>query len=114
MRGDRLWLGVVVLAGLLAAACAAFGLLVGFEDDWGSTGEQVAFIALTLGGAAILAAGLYFARRRDRFAAPLIILGAVVCGFMIWWTILAPFVAVAVILLTIFWMRRSPTGEAAS
>jgi hypothetical protein len=113
MRGDRLWLGMVVLGGLLAVACAFFGLLVGFEDEWDSNAERLAFIALTLGGAAILAAGLYSARRRDRLAAALIIFGAVVCGFMIWWTILAPFVALAVIVLAVVWTRRTSTPEAA-
>ena len=34
MRRGRLWTAIAVLGGLLALACAFFGLLVGFEDDW--------------------------------------------------------------------------------
>jgi hypothetical protein len=113
MRGDRLWLSVAVLGGLLAVACAFLGLLIGFGDDWDSTNDQVGFVVLTLAGAAILTAGLYFARTRTRLGAALIIFGALVCGFMIWWTFLAAFVALALIVLTILWMRRASAPEAA-
>jgi hypothetical protein len=107
VRSDRLWTVVLVLGALLALACAFFGLLVGFEDDeWGSTAERVTFIVLTLVGAAVLLGGLWVSRGRSRLGAGLIILGAVICGFMIWWTIVAPFVALAVVVLTILWMRR--------
>ena len=99
-------MGVVILGGLLALACAFFGLLVGFEDDWDSTTEQVVFLLLTLAGAAILLTGLASSRRHARFAGGLIIVGAAICGFMIWWTLIAPFVAVAVVVLAIIWMRR--------
>ena len=99
-------MGVVILGGLLALACAFFGLLVGFEDDWDSTTEQVVFMLLTLAGAAILLTGLAYSRRHGRLAGGLIIVGAVICGFMIWWTLVAPFVAVAVVVLAIIWMRR--------
>jgi hypothetical protein len=101
-------MGVVISGSLLALACAFFGLLVVFEDDWDSTAERVVFLALTLSGAAILLAGLAYSRRRGRLAGGLIIVGAAVCGFMIWWTLVAPFVAVAVVVLTVIWMRRPP------
>jgi hypothetical protein len=106
VRRDRTWTAIVILGGLLALACAFFGLLVGFEDDWDSTAEQAAFIAATLLGASILLAGVWISRRREKLGAGLIILGALVCGFMIWWTIVAGFVALAVIVLTIVWIRR--------
>jgi hypothetical protein len=66
----------------------------------------VAFVVFALGGAAILFARLSYSRRSGRLAAALIIVGAIICGFMIWWTIVAPFVALAVVVLTILWMRR--------
>jgi hypothetical protein len=83
-----------------------FGVLVGFEDDWDSTTEQAVFIALTLLGAAVLLSGLFYPRRRGRPGAGLIILGAIVYGFMIWWTIAGALIALAVIVLTIVWARR--------
>ncbi len=61
-------------------------------------------------GAALLAGGLFYSPRRGRLAAVLIILEAIVCGFMIRWTIVAPFVALAVVVLTILWMRRPPVA----
>ena len=99
-------MGVVTLGSVLAVACAFFGLLVGFEDDWDSTTGQVVFVVLALLGAAVLLAGLYYSRRRGRRWTWLIIVGALISGFMIWWTIVAPFVAIAVIVLAILWMRR--------
>jgi hypothetical protein len=99
-------MAIVILGGLLALASAFFGVLVGFEDDWDSTTEQAVFIALTLLGAAVLLAGLFYSRRRGRLGAGLIILGAIVCGFMIWWTIAGAVIALAVVVLTVAWVRR--------
>ena len=107
MHKDRLRTTILVLGGLLALASAVVGLVVGFGDEWNSNGERAIWLALTLGGAALLGGGLWFARRGpSASAAALIVIGALVCGLATFWSIVMPFVAIGVAVMAILWARR--------
>ncbi len=110
MRRDRLETAIRILGGLLALAAAVLGLIIGFGDDWDSNGERALWFVLTLGGATILAAGLWYAvRAPSTTAAVLIVVGALVSGFMsfyIFWSIVMPIAAVTLAVMTLIWARR--------
>ncbi len=107
MRRDRLGTAILVLGGLLALAAAVIGLLVGLGEDWESRGARVLWLVLTLGGAALLASSLWYASRAPTVtAAALIVIGALICGFVIFWSIVMPIAAIALAVMTIMWARR--------
>lgn len=107
MRRDRLERAILVLGGLLALATAVVGLIVGLGDDWDSNGERALWFVLTLGGAILLAAGLWYASRTPSMTAvALIVLGALVSGFVIFWSIVIPIAAITVAVMAIIWARR--------
>ncbi|MDQ4082403.1 MAG: hypothetical protein M3123_05900 [Actinomycetota bacterium] len=107
MPRDRLWTAILVLGGLLALAALVLGLLIGFDEDWDSTGERVLWFVLTVGGALLLAVGLWYASRsRTPMAAVLISVGALMVGVGIFWSIAIPLVAIVVVVLTVMWVRR--------
>lgn len=98
---------ILVLGGLLALAGLVLGLLIGLGDDWDSTGERVLWFVFTVGGALLLAAGLWYASRsRTLTAAVLVSVGALMVGVGIFWSIAIPLAAIAVVVLTIMWVRR--------
>ena len=98
---------MLVLGGLLALAAAVLGLVIGLGGDWDSNGERAIWFVLTLGGAALLAAGLWYSLRRPSMtAAVLNVVGALMCGFVAFWSVLMPLAAVAVAVLAILWARR--------
>ena len=111
MRRDRIWTAILVIGGLLALASLVLGLVIGIGDDWDSTGERTLWLSLTLGGALLLAAGLVSASRSRSLAAVLIIVGALLCGIAVFWSIAMPLAAIALVVLTIMWVRR-PTVAA--
>jgi hypothetical protein len=107
VRRDRLWAAILVVGGLLALAALVLGALIGFDEDWDSTGERVLWFVLTIGGALLLAAGLWYASRsRTRAAAVLISIGALMAGGAIFWSIVMPVAAIVVVVLTTMWVRR--------
>ncbi len=107
MRRDRLEAAILVVGGLLALAAAVVGLLVGLGEDWDSRSERALWFVLTLGGAALLAASLWYASRAPSVtAAALIVIGALICGFVVFWSIVMPIAATAVAVMTITWARR--------
>ena len=107
MRRDALRTAILVLGGLLALAALVLGLLIGFDEDWDSTGERVLWFVLTVGGALLLATGLWYASRsRTPTAAVLISVGALMTGVGIFWSIVIPVAAIAVVVLTVMWIRR--------
>ncbi len=97
----------MILGGLLALAALVLGLLIGFDEDWDSTGERVLWFVLTLGGALLLSAGLWYSTlARTPTAAVLISIGALMVGVAIFWSIIVPVAAIAVVVLAVMWIRR--------
>jgi hypothetical protein len=107
VRGDRLGRALFVIGGLLALASVVVGLIVGLGDEWDSNRDRGLWLAFTLGGAAVLAGGLWYASRtRSPTAAALIVVGALMCGLATFWSIVMPLAAVAVAATAIVWARR--------
>ncbi len=106
VQRDRLWTGILVIGGLLALAAAILGLIIGIGDDWDSTGDRALWLSFTLGGALLLIAGLWYATRSRRVGAALIIIGALLCGIAVFWSIAMPLAAIVLVVLTIMWVRR--------
>jgi hypothetical protein len=107
VQRDRLWTAILVIGGLLALAAAILGLIIGIgDDDWDSTGERALWLSFTLGGALLLIAGLWYATRSRGVGAALIIIGALLCGIAVFWSIAMPLAAIVLVVLTIMWLRR--------
>ncbi len=105
--GSGRW--VLMLGVFLALAYLGMGIGIGFfTEDWSSTGERILWLVLTLGGAAALAAGLWLARTTPSRtgAAVLIGLGAVMGAVAMFWSVLAPLLAIALVVLTTMWARE--------
>jgi hypothetical protein len=106
-RGLRWWL--FWLGALLAVVYLVLGIVIGVFDDetWSSNGERVFWLVLTLGGAALLAAGLWLTGRAASIAAVvLIVIGAAMGGVATFWTVITGIVAIAVIVLAFMWARQ--------
>ena len=110
MQRDRLWTAILVIGGLLALAAAVLGIVIGLGDDWDSNGERAVWFVLTVGGAVLLAAGLWYDGRSPGIATALIVIGALMCGLVVFWSIVMPIAAIAVAVLAVMWMRRPATA----
>jgi hypothetical protein len=109
-RGLRSWL--LALGVLLALAYLVLGIIIGvFDEEWDSSGERAFWLVWTLGGATVLAAGLWLVQRAasGMVAVALIVIGALMGGVATWWLVITAIVAIAVIVLAVLWARR-PTA----
>lgn len=98
----------IVLAWLFAAACVAMAIWVPVFDkaNWELMGSIIYAAAGVL-----VAAGLFTFRRTSPWlAVALVTLGALVGGFFLVWTLVAPLLALAVIVLFAWGALRSPSG----
>ena len=97
------WLARIVAAGLV---------VVGVLEAFGS-GPYRGFAAVVFfAGAALIAAGLFaFTRTSPWVAFALVFLGAGIAGGMVWWTIGAPIVAIALIVLFVRAARRANAAK---
>jgi len=103
-------MAVVILGGLLALAYLAGGVLGGLLVDWdddGGDNDRLFWILFLIGGAVLLLAGLFVADRSRWLAATLMSLGAIVGAIAIFWSIVVPIAAIALVVLSILWARRS-------
>jgi hypothetical protein len=85
------------------------GIIIGgFDEDWDSSGERAFWLVLTVGGAVLLAAGLWLVQRAASAMAvvALIVIGAVMGAVATFWTVITGIVAIAVIVLAVLWARQ--------
>jgi hypothetical protein len=110
--GRALPLYTVVLAWLFAGACLFEAIYQPVFDKANSevSGDVGYFVA-----AVLVAAGLLTARRTSPWlSATLVILGALVGGVMLVWTLIVPILALALIVLAVLNARRSASVAATS
>jgi hypothetical protein len=98
------------LAWFFVAACAAMALYVPLFDkaNWELMGSVFYLVA-----AGLVAAGLFAIRRGSpRLAVALVTIGALTGGLFLVWTLIAPIIAIALIVLFAFGALRGPSAAA--
>lgn len=98
---ERTLFGAVVILILSYMTAGVMMAIQGFEEGW--LGSQIAGPLGTF-GAVIFLAGLYLARRSPMTGAALVVGGAVLMGYVMYWSVVAPAVAV---LMAVFGVRRA-------
>ena len=104
-----------ILGGIMAVGYVLTGVIAGASPgmwDESSTSERVVWIALLVGGGLLLAAGLWLAQRSPWVAAALISLGAVAGAVAIFWVVVTPFIALALIVLSVINARGTAAAVA--
>ena len=111
MRGHSLWTWIFRLGTFLGIAYLLVGVIGGFWPghwDGSSTSDQVLWLVLLLVGGALLLLGLRSFQRSPWAGVALISLGALAGALVIFWTVLAPVLAIALIVLSVLYARRGP------
>ena len=98
---ERTLFGVAVILILMYMTAGVMIAMQGFREDW--LNSQIAGPLGTF-GAVIFLAGLYLTRRSPMIGATLVVGGAVPMGYMMYWSVVAPAVAV---LMAVFGVRRA-------
>jgi hypothetical protein len=78
--------------------------------DESSATDQIVFVVLSVGGAALLAGGLWLIDRARWPGAALVSIGAIVGALPIFWTLIALVVAAALVVLSVMYARRAPAA----
>lgn len=95
------FLGIVyVLAGVIGGVWSSH-----WEDA--STSDRTFWVIFLVGGGAMLLAGLWFFIRSRWIGAVFISLGSLAGALAIFWTVLVPFLALALVVLSIMYARRT-------
>lgn len=100
--------------GWLAAVTGVLYLVVGvaggiWPGHWDDTGaaDQIVWVVLGVAGGALVLAGWRLLDRSPKLAATLICVGAVVGALPIFWTVVAPALALALVVLSVVYARRA-------
>ena len=104
---------LVRLGWITAIIYIAVGLVVGLlPSHWkeAPVADQVLWVVFLAGGGLILIAGLRFIERSPGLGAVLISLGALAGVAALFWTVVVPLVAIALIALSIMSARRTRSG----
>lgn len=105
-----------VLGGIAAVIYLLSGLFVGFSPShWeeAATADQVIWIVLSLGGCFLLTVGLWLFQRSPWTGAALISLGGVLGALPLFWTVLLPLLAIALVVLSFIHARRETAANPA-
>lgn len=105
------------LGWITAIVYIAVGLVVGLLPyHWREAGvaDQVLWVIVITGGGLLLIAGLRSIERSPRLGAVLISLGGVAGAVPLFWTLVAPLVAIALIVLSILSARQMQKGPGES
>ena len=98
------WLGWIT-----AGAFAVWGLVLGLWPghwDEASTLDQVLFVVFMVGGALLIVAGLRYFEHSPWVGAALISVGGLLGAAPVFWTVVAPLAAIALVVLGIRGARR--------
>jgi len=112
MPNSTAWKSLSALGKLAGAAYILVGVVVGalpavWEDS--STGGRVFWIIFLVGAGVLLFAGLRIFDRSPWAAAALVSVGAIVGGLVLAWSVAAPVIAIALIVLSVVGARRVQT-----
>lgn len=106
---------LVVLGTFTGIAYLLIGVIGGlWSSHWedASASDQIIWIGLLLAGGVLLLAGIRISKRSPWPAAGLISVGAILGALPIFWTLVALLVAIALVVLSILYARRTTSGAA--
>jgi hypothetical protein len=108
---------LVVLGTVVAVVYLLAGVVVGLWpsvwDDTG-TGDQIFWIVFLVGAGLLILAGLRMSNRSPWPAAALISVGALAGALPTFWTVIAPIVAIPLVVLSIVYARRKAAAPPAT
>jgi hypothetical protein len=114
--GGRLstWTALVILGWILAASSILLGLLVGAFADFDSSGDRTYWILFLVVSGALIIVGLWAINRSPWVGVALIAAGSILGSIAIFWSILYPLAAIALIVLAVLWAgrRQAPPASA--
>lgn len=110
MARDRLSSAEFGLAVFVCLALLGFGVGVLFAEDFDSSTDRLIFGFLVVGGGVLVGLGL-LVFRRPWLSAGLVSIGAVAGALGIFWTILMPLLALALVVLSILRARRAGVAK---
>jgi hypothetical protein len=102
------------LGTLLAVCYLLVGIIAGvWPSHWNDspTSDQVLWIVLLVGGGAVVLIGLRLFERFAWLGAALVSIGALVGALVIFWTVVAPLGAIALVVLSLLCARRGATSS---
>ena len=109
MRGNGLTTAAYVLALVLAVGYAAAGIIGWIADVTEGDGSDLAFwVILLLGGAALILAGLFLTPRWTLPSILLVSVGALAGALALFWSVIVPVLAIALIVMVVLAARRRP------
>jgi hypothetical protein len=105
---DNITTAAYVLGVVLCVAYAAGGIIGWAADVTDGDGSDLAFwLVFLFGGAALIFAGLFLTRRWTRTSIFLVSVGALAGALALFWSIIAPVLALALVGLALMAGRRS-------
>jgi predicted membrane-bound mannosyltransferase len=107
-RAVQIW----KITGLLLAGIYVLAALIGLIADFESTQDTVVWVAVLGGGAVLILVGQYFFRSSPWVSALLVSVGAAVGALVLFWSILIPLAAAAVIALSVALARQTRSATA--
>jgi hypothetical protein len=102
-----IWTALVILGSILAGASILLGLIVGAVADFDQGSDRGFWIAFLVFSGVLIFAGLWLINRSSWLGVALIVCGSILGSIAVFWSVLYPLVAIAVIALAIVWARRS-------
>jgi hypothetical protein len=106
MTGDRLTTAAYWLA-LVLAACYALAGIIGWIANAAEGGDLAFWLGLLLGGAVLILAGLFLAPRWSVTSVVLLGIGGLAGALALWWSVVAPILAIVLIGLAVAAARRN-------
>jgi hypothetical protein len=103
---QRLSTATFALAVFVCLALLGFGIGVLFAEDFDSGSDRLIFGVLVVGGGVLVGLGL-LAFRQPWLSAGLLSIGALAGALGIFWTILMPLLAVALLVMSVLRARRA-------
>jgi hypothetical protein len=107
MRGDGISKAVVVVGVVLAVGYIAAGVIGWIADVTDGDGSDLAFwLLLLMGGGLLILLGLFKFTSPPLLAIALVAVGAIAGSLAVFWSVIAPILALVLIVLMIVRLRR--------
>ena len=111
----RVHKALFALGWFAAAAYILAGVVGGLWPRWdeAASSDRIVWVVLLLGGGLCVAAGLRLVARKPWAGAALVSVGGLAGALVLFWTLLAPLLGIALVVLSIVHARRLTAGAVA-